>query len=92
MIYRAPSREENVAGPREFAYVAEIDITGWKFRLMYDGSFQIDLPTLPEGGSPMFACSPATTDLLRALLSASDGPGTLAQFTSSAAGLGSVAS
>ena len=40
--HHAPSREENVAGPREFAYMAEVDILGWKFHQAindYDVSF-----------------------------------------------------
>ena len=46
--HHAPSREENVAGVREFAYMAEVDILGWKFRMMKNGSFVIDTPIATE--------------------------------------------
>ena len=42
--FHAPNREDNVSGPRQFAYLAEVDILGWKFRSMKDGSFVIDTP------------------------------------------------
>ena len=51
--FKAPSADENIAGPRAFAYVAEVDVMGWKFRVMYDGSLQIDLPTMPVDDLPV---------------------------------------
>jgi len=92
--FKAPSADENVAGPRAFAYVAEVDVMGWKFRVMYDGSFQIDLPTMPVDDlpvSPMFAAGPGVTAILEALLATSSvQSNTVAQFGADANGLGTV--
>jgi hypothetical protein len=71
VLYAAPSRDTNDAGPREFAYLAEVDILGWKFRLMKDGKFVIDTPNIVEGmeGSNMLAVLGRDhADLLAALL------------------------
>ena len=52
-LYRAPSAEENVVGDRTFSYLAEIDILGWKFRKLVDGSLVIETPSVPEIGAPL---------------------------------------
>lgn len=58
VLYAAPPRDDNVAGPREFAYLAEVDILGWKFRMMKDGMLVIDTPTATADseGRNMLCC------------------------------------
>jgi hypothetical protein len=43
-VYRAQPSETNYAGARDFKYVAEIDILGWKFVRSTDGALLIETP------------------------------------------------
>lgn len=68
-FYAAPSRAENFSGPRTFAYLAEVDILGWKFRAMQDGRFVIDTPIVAEtGANLMLVVTSDGADLLASLL------------------------
>ena len=71
-LSRAPSREDNLAGPRQFGYIAELDLVGWKFVTNADGSFVIETPQVPDFGSLFFTGSAPTRRLLLALLSQPD--------------------
>ena len=71
MLYTAPNREDNYTGDRDFAYQAEVDILGWKFRKMGDGKFIVETPrvTLNDAGhSLMFAFGTEHQALLAALM------------------------
>ena len=71
ILYKAPTREDNYCGPRSFAYLAEVDVLGWKFRKMADGGFVIDTPrtTLDTAGFPLVAVlTPKHVALLQALM------------------------
>jgi hypothetical protein len=70
-LYEAPSRADNWCGDRDFAYLAEVDILGWKFRKMADGGVIIDTPkvTLDQAGSNLRAVlSPGHVALVQALM------------------------
>jgi hypothetical protein len=69
--YVAPSREENWAGDREFAYLTEVDVLGWKFRKMTTGNVVIETPrvTLDFAGESMgVILTPDHVALLAALV------------------------
>lgn len=71
-LYEAPSREENISGPRDFAYMAEVDILGWKFRRMTDGALIIETPAAgvdASGKNMFFSVQQEFHPLLAALLS-----------------------
>lgn len=69
---RAPARESNRVGPREFGYLAEIDICGWKFVAQKDGSILIETPAVEGVGSLVFVTGDGGRDLLIELLSLAD--------------------
>lgn len=71
VLYEAPPRSDNVAGTRDFAYLAEVDILGWKFRMMKDGMLVIDTPTAhadSEGRHMTMALGRGHVDLIDALI------------------------
>ena len=69
-LYEAPTRDDNFVGPRDFAYLAEVDILGWKFRKMADGGFVIDTPrtTLDMSASLVAVLGPEHVALIQALM------------------------
>lgn len=66
-LYRAPSAEENVVGDRVFSYLAEIDILGWKFRKLVDGSLVIETPSVPDIGPLLCRLGEDETEMLEIL-------------------------
>ena len=75
-LHEAPSREDNWCGPRDFAYLAEVDILGWKFRKMADGTFVVDTPkvTLDDAGRGLTASfGRGHTALIEALMALEHG-------------------
>lgn len=67
----APDRSDNPVEAREFQYLAEVDILGWKFTKAKNGALLVTTPTMePEGqgGYLLAVLSPQHQALLQALM------------------------
>jgi hypothetical protein len=70
-VWRAPGFTENVSGPREFHYLAEVDMLGWKFVRGTDGALLIETPRATSetvGQSMIAVLRPDLLEVIRAVL------------------------